>query len=584
MSAGSSQPGASLGLSTQPISLSYQDLNKLTVTEITSLVIDSIPLSRKERATKDALITAVLVKSPPSLLQGLVAAVAEKSSVPEYRGHLQLLQREELSSLTKDEILAAVQGHLTLSRKIRAKKDAIIDNVLSAGSAECFERIRAVLNSKAQSEGASSVSRRKRGRAEEEGDDRGQGQNKRTREEEGDSEDDESSTDAESTPDSEPKDDTSDVDEGDLPTPDFSQFLQAPTTEQVKECHRQFIAATSNSAVAFSTCAVCARELQNWEAGIQTLSIEDIPNLHRLSPRKPHPHHTLFQGALLEPSGVQVEDGATNVTCCKKCLDSLRAKDSKNLPPKFSLANDLWIGKVPWELQTLTIAEQLLIAHIYPRVYVFKMFPKRWFGRKDTDNPKLQRGMRGTVSSYALDMDSIVSMLEGKLMPRRPSILASVVSITFLGLGSLPTSWLKTTFRVRRANILTALRWLQKWNPRYYGDISISDEHLQALPEDDVPLEIMQIVRHSPDASVVDLEASGYVPDADEGPIVSGQTPCFTEHWKWEYVLICLVHELYGTDTVQSGNPPADARHPVDTEQGTNTVAPTYDHEGNTRK
>ena len=47
-------------------------------------------------------------------------------------------------------------------------------------------------------------------------------------------------------------------------------------------------------------------------------------------------------------------------------------------------------------------------------------------------------------------MDGISSMLHGNLMPRPPAVLASVISVTFIGLGDLPKHWLRTTFRVRR--------------------------------------------------------------------------------------------------------------------------------------
>ena len=78
---------------------------------------------------------------------------------------------------------------------------------------------------------------------------------------------------------------------------------------------------------------------------------------------------------LLEPEGVIVDlSGKKQVQVCGSCRMELN-KD-RTLPPKFSLANNLWIGRVPWELKKLTFPEQLLIAHIYPRVFVFKLYLK----------------------------------------------------------------------------------------------------------------------------------------------------------------------------------------------------------------
>ncbi|KZT18000.1 hypothetical protein NEOLEDRAFT_1081404, partial [Neolentinus lepideus HHB14362 ss-1] len=45
---------------------------------------------------------------------------------------------------------------------------------------------------------------------------------------------------------------------------------------------------------------------------------------------------------------------------CPKCAQSL----DKNKPPELALANGLWIGDMPTELQNLTLAEQLLIARV----------------------------------------------------------------------------------------------------------------------------------------------------------------------------------------------------------------------------
>ncbi|EMD41244.1 hypothetical protein CERSUDRAFT_69846 [Gelatoporia subvermispora B] len=84
---------------------------------------------------------------------------------------------------------------------------------------------------------------------------------------------------------------------------------------------------------------------------------------------------------------------------------------------------------LPLILAELTVLEQLLIAQVYPWVYVFKLFPKLRGYRPLEES--LQRAMRGT---------------------------------------------------------------LQQNNPRYYGDIIISDERLAMLPEDDVPIEVETII------------------------------------------------------------------------------------------
>ncbi|KAK6987623.1 hypothetical protein R3P38DRAFT_3374591 [Favolaschia claudopus] len=198
------------------------------------------------------------------------------------------------------------------------------------------------------------------------------------------------------------------------------KFLQIPNTEETKRIYRAYYEATSNAAIAMMVCGVCAREI---DAGTGTNEdatprrLEALPNSQCLVPRLAHPAHDLFDGKLLEPAGVVREGNVTKVRVCRECSESLIK--SGDHPPKHALANNLWIGRTPWQLQILTFPEQLLIALLYPRVYVFKLHP-RCPGRKDPST--LQRGMRGTVSTYNLDSDGIASMLAGDLMPRPPAV------------------------------------------------------------------------------------------------------------------------------------------------------------------
>ncbi|THH12700.1 hypothetical protein EW146_g7451 [Bondarzewia mesenterica] len=125
------------------------------------------------------------------------------------------------------------------------------------------------------------------------------------------------------------------------------------------------------------------------------------------------------------------------------------------------------------------------------------------------------RGMRGTVSTYEQDLKGISRMTDGRLMPRPPAILASVISITVVGRGRLPKDWLKSTFKVRRFVVREALVWLKTHNPKYYGDIEIDEGRLNMLPVDDIPDELTATVRQSEDVSSVEEESAGYVPRED---------------------------------------------------------------------
>ena len=288
----------------------------------------------------------------------------------------------------------------------------------------------------------------------------------------------------------------------------YPGFLQGPTPHTREECYAQFYRATSNSALDMCVCGVCGRECIVQENRASLIPLSLMPNSHRLIPAVSHVAHKLFQGKLLEPAGLTVGEEDPIVSVCGECIQELNK--SRDVPPKFALANRMWVGKVPWELQVLTFPEQLLIAWLYPRVYVFKLFPKRPMAVGDLSN--LQRAMRGNVSTYQMNMDAIASMIKGKMMPRPPSILASLITITFVAAGKIPKAWLHTTFRVRRAVVMAALLWLKHNNAKYYGDIEINTERLANLPEDDVPEEIHSLVRQREDMGVLDEESNGYVP------------------------------------------------------------------------
>ena len=114
-----------------------------------------------------------------------------------------------------------------------------------------------------------------------------------------------------------------------------------------------------------------------------------------------------------------------------------------------------------------------------------------------------------------MSIDGIAKMLEGSLMPRRPTILASLVTVTFIGLGELPKAWIHSTFQVRQNAVCDALLWLKVNNSKYYGDIEISDSHLEELLADNIPDEIMSIIHQSDDVGMVKQESVGYVPQDD---------------------------------------------------------------------
>ena len=295
---------------------------------------------------------------------------------------------------------------------------------------------------------------------------------------------------------------------------DTSRYLELPTQDDINQCHQAFYEFTGNTATAAAVCAVCARETPICSSGFQYFTSADIVNRHRLIPKKSHPAHYLLDGMLLEPAGVVEESaGERWIRICRDCQAALRKDHDR--PPQYSLANGLWVGRTPWELEVLTLPEHMLIALVYPRVFVYKLFPTSL--HRKFDDAHYQRGLRGSVTTYALDQTAIVDMLRGNLMPRRPQILASVISLLYIGKGKLPLRMLRNLFRVRRHVVLQALHWLQINNTKYYGQIQLDHDALRSLPEDDVPDAIINIIRHSHDVDAVERERAGHTQHDDGG-------------------------------------------------------------------
>src|SRR5258708_3395296 len=101
-------------------------------------------------------------------------------------------------------------------------------------------------------------------------------------------------------------------------------------------------------------------------------------------------------------------------------------------------------------------------------------------------------------------------MLKGQKLPCPTHILASVITVTYIGHGVVPKNWLKTTFCVQCQKVLEALQWLIHHNA-FYAKFSIDQEILASLPEDDIPLEIQASMCQEPDSDILNREADGYV-------------------------------------------------------------------------
>lgn len=297
---------------------------------------------------------------------------------------------------------------------------------------------------------------------------------------------------------------------------DESLYLQRPTPSVVQARTQDFINATSNAALSTTACVVCAREVFSKEC--QHITVAQIPNLNLLIPSAPHPAQAITavgtHGILLHPRTYSSEE---MVDVCATCHQAL----SRRKCPKWALANDMWIGDVPTELQGLTLPERLLIGLYIPCAHVVKLYPKA-SGASFWNPESMYDGLKGNVSSFPLDQRQVADMLD-IVKPAPLTLLSATMVITYVGPKNRPLHWLHghglpANFKVRRLKVAKALAWLKDNNP-LYARIEISQERVDALPLNAVPEELYEIMRTSDDVDALAEEHSGYVPEHPDAPL-----------------------------------------------------------------
>jgi hypothetical protein len=128
-----------------------------------------------------------------------------------------------------------------------------------------------------------------------------------------------------------------------------------PSAELCKAIISDFCEDTSPEVFEEAGCAVCGRLTPICEmeelSEVENISLLKIDGVTRKARFKSSDPVKELRGPILAP-------GCSGV--CAVCVESL---DNKKIPI-LALANNLWIGEIPDELQGLTYAEQLLIARV----------------------------------------------------------------------------------------------------------------------------------------------------------------------------------------------------------------------------
>ena len=206
---------------------------------------------------------------------------------------------------------------------------------------------------------------------------------------------------------------------------------------------------------------------------------------------------------LLYTDGLLQENNVNMCTLCDKCQGALMKKSI----PKFSPANNMWIGDVPAALEGLTIPEEKLISLYRHNSCVIKLNSP--FHSAAT----AQSAIKGNCISFLQNVPNIVDSL-----PLALDELCDTIKVIFVGAHPPDRSRLRKILTVRKRKVVQALLWLKKHNT-HYQNITINLENIAQLPEDDIPESIITTMEQKIDDNEIPSERAGYI--SQESPDVT---------------------------------------------------------------
>ncbi|CAF5137009.1 unnamed protein product, partial [Rotaria sp. Silwood1] len=208
-------------------------------------------------------------------------------------------------------------------------------------------------------------------------------------------------------------------------------------------------------------------------------------------------------GVILYTNGLFQQNKVNMCTFCQKCHIAL----SKGQIPKFSAANNMWLGDVPSELQGLTIPEEKLISLYRHNSCIVKLHSP--FHSTTT----AQTALKGNCITFLQNVPNIVNS-----SPLTLDELCDTLKVIFVGAHPPERIQLKKVLTVRKKKIIEALYWLKKHNV-LYQNVDINLKNIAQLPEDDVPECIMSTMEQKIGDEEIQSERIGYIPDPLSDPI-----------------------------------------------------------------
>ena len=152
---------------------------------------------------------------------------------------------------------------------------------------------------------------------------------------------------------------------------------------------------------------------------------------------------------------------------CPHCRSSL----ADDQVPVAALANGLWIGEVPEQLQNLTWAERTMIARVNHNRCVVRV------------KGSLQSKMIANAVCHTIPIPKVYNAL-----PPSPEELDEVLAYIYIGpTRPVAKDHHRTPLLVRHNKVAAALEWL-KLNHIDYADLTISYDNLKKYSEDGPPV------------------------------------------------------------------------------------------------
>jgi hypothetical protein len=273
---------------------------------------------------------------------------------------------------------------------------------------------------------------------------------------------------------------------------------------------RMFRKETSSETLREKTCACCAEAVLACECEVLPASSVNLELLkrpddsadeaegenmdfHYIDPDCVPPEIPSFDGidndVMLEPAGViDAQNKEVCVQLCKCCLHSL----AREKMPQFALANHMFLGKCPPELENLTFIEESIISLCRAKLYLIQMRTDDSDTNDDVMPPNMQRGLRGHVIVYPQSPEMVA-----KKLPPDINDIVTPVCVLFIGSQPPTPAWLNKKAKlltVRADRIRSALVWLKAHNP-LYKKIELNEaviEEIREMPE--LPFHVQHVL------------------------------------------------------------------------------------------